>query len=89
MLVRVKAVRIVNGHDAKTTLSSMLVDLERGAEVTIARNGKPVAKLVAIPQPVRREPGVLAQDPAWRDFVYGPSVFAPMTDEERVEEGWI
>jgi prevent-host-death family protein len=38
--------RIVNVHEAKTTLSALLADVGRGQEVTIVRNGKPVAKLV-------------------------------------------
>jgi prevent-host-death family protein len=37
----------VNVHEAKTQLSKLLVRVEDGEEVVIARNGKPVAKLVA------------------------------------------
>lgn len=37
----------VNVHDAKTGLSALLARVERGEEITIARNGKPVADLVA------------------------------------------
>ena len=38
----------VNMHDAKTRLSKLVHDLESGREdeITIARNGKPVARLV-------------------------------------------
>ena len=36
----------VNVHEAKTTLSALLVEVEKGEEVVIARNGVPVAKLV-------------------------------------------
>lgn len=81
--------RTVNVHEAKTTLSALLLEVERGEDVVIARNDKPVAKLVAIRPAIRREPGVLRQDSAWRDFIYDPATFAPMTDEERAEEGWI
>jgi len=37
----------VNTHEAKTTLSSLLAAVEeRGEQVIICRNGKPVARLV-------------------------------------------
>lgn len=36
----------VNVHEAKTNLSRLLVQVELGDEVIIARNGKPVARLV-------------------------------------------
>jgi prevent-host-death family protein len=36
----------VNVHEAKTQLSRLIKDVEEGEEVVIARNGKPVAKLV-------------------------------------------
>ena len=38
---------IVNVRDAKAQLSRLLAQVEAGAEITIARNGKPVAQLVA------------------------------------------
>jgi prevent-host-death family protein len=38
----------VNTHYAKTHLSALLERVEAGEEVTIARAGKPIAKLVAI-----------------------------------------
>ena len=41
----------VNVHEAKTHLSRLLAQAEAGEEVIIARNGKPVAKLVAIMKP--------------------------------------
>jgi len=40
---------IVNVHRAKTELSKLLLDVERGREVVIARNGEPVARLVPFP----------------------------------------
>ena len=43
----------VSVHEAKTHLSRLLNDVERGEEVIIARNGEPVAKLVPF---VRRVP---------------------------------
>jgi len=38
----------VNVHDAKTSLSRLLARVERGESIVIARNGKPIAKLVPI-----------------------------------------
>ncbi len=38
----------VNVHDAKTSLSRLLVRVEKGEEIVIARAGKPVARLVPI-----------------------------------------
>jgi prevent-host-death family protein len=39
----------VNVHHAKTHLSKLIEQVESGEEVIIARAGKPVAKLVALP----------------------------------------
>ena len=36
----------VNVHEAKTHLSRLLVRVEAGEEIVIARSGKPVARLV-------------------------------------------
>lgn len=46
----------VNVHEAKTHLSRLLVRVEAGEEIVIARSGKPVARLVAhqANRPVRR-----------------------------------
>jgi prevent-host-death family protein len=38
--------KVVNMHEAKTTLSQLVSRVEAGEEVTLARNGTPVAKLV-------------------------------------------
>jgi antitoxin (DNA-binding transcriptional repressor) of toxin-antitoxin stability system len=48
-------VRTVNVHEAKTTLSKLLDEVERGGRVVIARNGHPVAELRAIVQPTMAE----------------------------------
>lgn len=44
----------VNVHEAKTQLSKLLARAERGEEIVIARDGKPVARLV--PHRPAREP---------------------------------
>lgn len=52
------AVKTINVHEAKTHLSRLLEEVERGGEVVIGRAGRPVAVLKAF-QPVRkqRKPG--------------------------------
>jgi prevent-host-death family protein len=62
--------KTVNAHEAKSTLSALLAEVQRGEEVTIARNGQPIAKLVRITQPQSRIPGILHKAPGWQDFVY-------------------
>jgi prevent-host-death family protein len=44
----------VNIHEAKTHFSKLLTRVQAGEEITIAKAGKPVAKLVPIP-PERKE----------------------------------
>jgi len=39
-------VKQVNVHEAKSTLSKLLSEVEHGEEVVIARAGKPIARLV-------------------------------------------
>lgn len=50
--------RTVNVHEAKTHLSKLLAEVDRGEEIVIARGGKPVARLVPV-RPCRapRQPG--------------------------------
>jgi prevent-host-death family protein len=40
--------RTVNVHEAKTTLSRLLEEVEGGESIVIARNGKPIAELKPI-----------------------------------------
>lgn len=48
----------VSVHEAKTHLSRLLHDVECGEEVIIARNGKPIAKIV----PLRRRAPIFGLD---------------------------
>jgi prevent-host-death family protein len=53
-------VQKVNIHQAKTNLSRLVEEVTDGAEIVIAKAGKPVAKLVAIGSGGRvRKPGFL------------------------------
>lgn len=48
----------VNIHQAKTHFSKLIVSVENGEEVIIARHGKPVAKLVPVSKDITpRRPG--------------------------------
>ncbi len=67
----------VNVHEAKTNLSRLLAQVEAGEEVVIARNGKPVARLVAIQQRGKRKPGSMAGL-----FTVPDSFFDPLPEEE-------
>jgi prevent-host-death family protein len=72
----------VNVQDAKTRLSELLSRVEKGEEITIARAGKPVARLVAVGELPPRELGFL-------NFGDIPdSFFEPLPEEElRLWEG--
>ena len=50
---------VVNVHQAKTQLSRLLVRVEAGEDVVIARRGEPVARLVLCKPPGKRQPDIL------------------------------
>lgn len=68
----------VNVQDAKTRLSELLQRVEKGEEITIARAGKPVAKLVAIQSPAKRVLGFATDLPKLPDSFF----FDPLPDDE-------
>ena len=77
-LVRYRESMKVNIHDAKTHLSRLVDRAAAGEEITIARAGKPVAKLVPYQVPVeRRVPGT------WRGQVWMAPDF-DATDEQLI-----
>lgn len=47
----------LNLYDAKTQLSALVDEAAAGKEIIIAKNGKPMAKLVAFKQRTLRKPG--------------------------------
>ncbi|MBA2700771.1 MAG: type II toxin-antitoxin system Phd/YefM family antitoxin [Chloroflexi bacterium] len=50
---------IINIHEAKTHLSRLLERVQAGEDITIAKAGKPIARLSAIHErPKRRVPGM-------------------------------
>ena len=67
----------VNVHEAKTHLSRLLKQVEAGEEITIARNGEPVARLVSSKKRGKRKPGSMAGL-----FTVPDSFFDPLPEEE-------
>lgn len=67
----------VNVHEAKTHLSRLLARVEAGEEVVIARNGKPVARLVATERRRRRQPDTFRGRASIDD-----SFFDPLPEED-------
>lgn len=52
--------KMINIHEAKTTLSKLIARVARGEEIIIGKAGKPVARLSAFDShPVARKPGLL------------------------------
>jgi prevent-host-death family protein len=68
----------VNIHEAKTHLSRLVERVEAGEEVTIARAGRPVARLVPYAQRTKpRTPGL------WKDRIHvAPDWDSPSTNAE-------
>ena len=68
---------IVNVHEAKTNLSRLLAQVEAGEDVVIARNGKPVARLVGYQRKGKRGFG------SWKGRIaLDDSFFDPLPEEE-------
>ena len=65
----------VNVHEAKTNLSQLLERAHAGEEITIAKNGRPYARLVPLQEPGPRVPGLLKG-------VVEDSFFDPLPEEE-------
>jgi prevent-host-death family protein len=69
---------VVNVHAAKTHLSRLIERVEAGEEITIARAGRPVAKLVRFT--TRREPRTFGQ---WKGQAWiSPDFDAPLPEFE-------
>lgn len=62
-------------QEAKTRLSAILAEVERGEEVVIARGDTPVARLVPVQAPRERELGFVRYD-------VPDSFFEPLPDDE-------
>jgi prevent-host-death family protein len=51
----------VNLYEAKTQLSRLVEEAAKGEEIVIAKNGKPIARLVALAKPKRLKKRRLGQ----------------------------
>ena len=70
-----------NVHEAKTNFSQLLEMVERGEEVIVARNGKPVAKLL----PIESRKSILGIGRGDRNYNYNQPDevwFEPISEEE-------
>lgn len=80
----------VNIHEAKTHLSRLLARVREGEEITIAKAGKPIARLVPVGErPVQRLPGS-----ARGKVTIAPDFDAPLPESalaefERLDYYWI
>jgi prevent-host-death family protein len=74
----------VNMHDAKSNLSKLVQAVERGEEVVIARDGKPVARLVAYDDPKPKHPFGLLKGRVWE----APDAWDPDPDVEAMLDKW-
>jgi prevent-host-death family protein len=64
-------------HEAKTKLSQLVERAEAGEDIVIARNGKPVARLV----PVAAEATLASVRGAWRGRVHIAEDFDELPDD--------
>lgn len=71
-------------HEAKTNLSRLIEQVEKGGEVVISRRDKPVARLVPIEAArPERKPGRMKGQ-----FEVGDEIFDPLPEDElRLWEG--
>lgn len=67
----------INIHEAKTQFSKLILCVERGEEVIIARYGQPVAKLV----PYRRTSVPRIPGSAEGRFTVPPEFFEPLPED--------
>ena len=69
--------QVVNVHEAQNDLPRLLAQVEAGEEIVIARNGKPVARLVGC------QPGGKRRFGAWKDRIaVDDSFFDPLPEGE-------
>ena len=72
--------RTVNMHAAKTHLSSLVEEVQKGGEIIIAKAGKPVARLVPIEPTNGRRPLGLLRGKIWE----APDAWDPDPELERL-----
>ena len=55
----------VNIHEAKTHLSRLLLRVAAGEEITIAKAGVPIARLVPVERNIKKRPWGIDRDRIW------------------------
>lgn len=79
---------IVNTHEAKSRLSELIRNVQDGGEVVVARNGQPVAKIIAWPPPrPERRPGAWAGRVRYHGDIVGPDEDVVAMFSESAEGG--
>lgn len=81
--------RTVDVYEVEASLSVLLEEVERGGEITIVRNGISIARLTRAEPQHARQPGLLINDPAWRNFAHDQAIFTPLSDDDLCKEGWM
>ncbi len=71
-------------HQAKTNLSRLIKEAEKGGEVIITRGKKPVAKIIPIANVAKKRIPDMLKGQIWS----APDAFDPLTDEELRELGF-
>ena len=80
-----KPPRQVNVHEAKTQLSKLLAEVEKGGEIVVARNGRPVAKLIPFPKPAKKRLRV----GNWKGRIWiSPDFDAPLPEDVLKDWGY-
>ena len=78
----------VNTHEAKSRLSELIRKAQNGGEVIIARNGQPVAKIIAWPPPrPERRPGAWAGKVRYHGDIVGSDEDVIAMFSESAESG--
>jgi len=76
--------RQINVHEAKTQLSKLLAEVEKGREIVVARDGKPVARLVPFVPAGKKKLRI----GDWRGKIWiSPDFDAPLSEEELKDWG--
>ena len=75
----------VGAYEAKTHLPALLDRVERGEEICITRNGRPVARLV--PEAASLPPDVRAVIAEIKEFRKGRTLGDDLTIRDLIEEG--
>lgn len=76
---------VVTVRYAQSNLDSLLAEVEAGGEVVIARDDKPVARLVGAPVEAPKAPRPKRRVGMWKDregFGFSETFFDPLPDDE-------